>query len=62
MARAGVDRLVADATLPEGVPIARMVDPAMTAAMSETALWAVLAMTQSPCERVNGTIIEQCQE
>ncbi|HSM21255.1 MAG TPA: glyoxylate/hydroxypyruvate reductase A, partial [Rubrivivax sp.] len=26
---AGVDRLLADATLPAGVPVARMVDPAM---------------------------------
>lgn len=26
------------------------------------ALWAVLAMTQSPCERADGNIIEQCQE
>ena len=41
---AGVDRLLADATLPAEVPIARMVDPAMTAAMAETALWAVLAL------------------
>jgi glyoxylate/hydroxypyruvate reductase A len=41
---AGVDRLLADPTLPNGVPIARMVDPAMTAAMAETALWAVLAL------------------
>ncbi len=41
---AGVDRLLADATLPPGVPIARMVDPAMTAAMVETALWATLAL------------------
>lgn len=41
---AGVDRLVLDTTLPEGVPIARMVDPAMTAAMCETALWAVLSL------------------
>lgn len=41
---AGVDRLLADATLPAGVPIARMVDPAMSAAMAETALWAVLAL------------------
>ena len=41
---AGVDRLLADATLPEGVPIARMVDPAMSAAMAETALWAVLSL------------------
>ena len=41
---AGVDRLLADPTLPPGVPIARMVDPAMTAAMAETALWASLAL------------------
>ncbi len=41
---AGVDRLLADATLPAGVPIARMVDPMMNQAMAETALWAVLAL------------------
>jgi glyoxylate/hydroxypyruvate reductase A len=41
---AGVDRLLADPTLPAGVPIARMVDPAMSAAMAETAVWAVLAL------------------
>lgn len=41
---AGVDRLLADATLPAGVPIARMVDPAMNQAMAETALWATLAL------------------
>jgi glyoxylate/hydroxypyruvate reductase A len=41
---AGVDRLLADTSLPPGVPIARMVDPAMNAAMAETALWAVLAL------------------
>jgi glyoxylate/hydroxypyruvate reductase A len=41
---AGVDRLLADPTLPAGVPIARMVDPAMNAAMAETALWAVLSL------------------
>src|SRR5512139_972217 len=41
---AGVDRLLADPTLPEGVPIVRMIDPAMTAAMAETALWAVLSL------------------
>jgi glyoxylate/hydroxypyruvate reductase A len=41
---AGVDRLLADATLPAGVPVARMVDPAMNAAMAETALWAVLSL------------------
>lgn len=41
---AGVDKLLADATLPPGVPIARMVDPTMTAAMVETALWAVVGL------------------
>jgi glyoxylate/hydroxypyruvate reductase A len=41
---AGVDKLLADATLPPAVPLARMVDPAMNAAMAETALWAVLAL------------------
>jgi len=41
---AGVDRLLADTTLPAGVPIARMVDPAMNEAMAETALWATLAL------------------
>jgi glyoxylate/hydroxypyruvate reductase len=41
---AGVDRLLADASVPAHVPIARMVDPAMTAAMVETALWATLSL------------------
>jgi glyoxylate/hydroxypyruvate reductase len=41
---AGVDGLLADETLPRGVPLARMVDPAMSAAMAETALWAVLSL------------------
>jgi glyoxylate/hydroxypyruvate reductase A len=41
---AGVDRLLLDATLPAGVPIARMVDPVMSAAMAETALWATLSL------------------
>jgi glyoxylate/hydroxypyruvate reductase A len=41
---AGVDRLLTDPTLPAGVPIARMVDPAMNAAMAETALWAALSL------------------
>jgi glyoxylate/hydroxypyruvate reductase A len=40
---AGVDRLLGDATLPPDVPIARMVDPMMTRAMAETAVWATLA-------------------
>jgi glyoxylate/hydroxypyruvate reductase A len=41
---AGVDRLLRDPTLPKGVPIARMVDPAMNASMAETALWATLSL------------------
>src|SRR4249920_78214 len=41
---AGVDRLLGDTTLPAGVPLARMVDPAMGATMAETALWATLAL------------------
>ena len=41
---AGVDRLLADPSVPDHVPLARMVDPAMTAAMAETALWAVLSL------------------
>jgi glyoxylate/hydroxypyruvate reductase A len=41
---AGVDRLLADDTLPPHIPLARMVDPAMSAAMAETALWAVLSL------------------
>jgi len=41
---AGVERLLVDATLPREVPLARMVDPAMNAAMAETALWAVLSL------------------
>jgi glyoxylate/hydroxypyruvate reductase A len=41
---AGVDRLLDDPTLPAGVPIARMVDPLMSAAMAETALWATLGL------------------
>lgn len=32
------------------------------AGLAALLLWAVLAMTQSPCERADGTIIEQCQE
>ena len=44
---AGVDRLLADASLPPGVPIARMVDPAMNLAMAETALWATLSLHRS---------------
>jgi glyoxylate/hydroxypyruvate reductase len=41
---AGVDKLLADATLPPAVPLARMVDPAMNRAMAETATWAVLSL------------------
>ena len=41
---AGVDKLLADDSIPAQVPIARMVDPAMNEAMAETALWAVLSL------------------
>ena len=41
---AGVDRLLADGSVPANVPLARMVDPAMNEAMAETALWAVLSV------------------
>ena len=41
---AGVDKLLADATVPGEVPLARMVDPAMNEAMAQTALWAVLGL------------------
>ena len=41
---AGVDKLLADPSVPTDVPLARMVDPAMNAAMAETALWAVLSL------------------
>jgi glyoxylate/hydroxypyruvate reductase A len=41
---AGVDRLMQDPTLPDGVPLVRMVDPAMNEAMVQTALWAVLGL------------------
>lgn len=41
---AGVDKLLRDPTVPAGVPLARMVDPAMNTAMAETALWAALAL------------------
>lgn len=41
---AGVEKLLADATLPAGIPLARMVDPAMNEAMPQTALWAVLGL------------------
>ena len=38
----GVEKLLADPTLPRGVPLARLVDPGMVAAMSETVLLHVL--------------------
>jgi glyoxylate/hydroxypyruvate reductase A len=41
---AGVEGLLSDDTLPHDVPIARMVDPALAAAMAQTALWAVLSL------------------
>jgi glyoxylate/hydroxypyruvate reductase A len=41
---AGVDRLLDDPSVPAGVPLARMVDPQMNAAMAETVHWAVLGV------------------
>ena len=41
---AGVEGLLGDDTLPANVPLARMVDPALSAAMAETALWAMLSL------------------
>lgn len=41
---AGVDRLLVEPHLPSGVPLLRLVDPAMNRAMAETALWAVLSL------------------
>jgi glyoxylate/hydroxypyruvate reductase A len=41
---AGIERLLADPTVPTHVPLARMVDPAMNEAMAQTALWAVLGV------------------
>jgi glyoxylate/hydroxypyruvate reductase len=41
---AGVDGLLADTSIPEHLVIARMVDPAMSAAMAQTALWATLSL------------------
>jgi len=38
----GVEKLLADPSLPRGVPIARLIDPGMVAAMSETVLAHVL--------------------
>jgi glyoxylate/hydroxypyruvate reductase A len=38
----GVEKLLADPALPKGVPLARLVDPGMVAAMSETVLAHVL--------------------
>jgi len=41
---AGVDRLLEDPTIPKHLVLARMVDPALGAAMAETALWATLSL------------------
>jgi glyoxylate/hydroxypyruvate reductase A len=41
---AGVDRLLEDPTMPKHLVLARMVDPALGAAMAETALWATLSL------------------
>ena len=44
---AGVDKLLADPTVPVQVPLARMVDPVLNDAMAQTALWAVLGLHRS---------------
>ena len=41
---AGVDRLLADPSVPAEVPFARLVDPSMNRTMAQTALWAVLSL------------------
>jgi glyoxylate/hydroxypyruvate reductase len=41
---AGVDRLLADPSLPTQIALARMVDPALSEAIAQTALWAVLSL------------------
>lgn len=41
---AGVDKLLRDPSIPPELTLARMVDPAMSQAMAETALWAVLSL------------------
>ena len=41
---AGVDRLLLDGSVPGDVLLARMVDPAMSTAMAQTALWATLGL------------------
>lgn len=41
---AGVDRLLADPSVPTEVPLARMVDPVMSQAMAQAAVWAVLSL------------------
>ena len=45
---AGVDRVLADASVPAQVPLARMVDPAMNQTMAETARWATTPHSNAP--------------
>lgn len=40
---AGVDALLADPTLPDGVPLARLVDPGLTVGMTDYVCWQVLS-------------------
>jgi glyoxylate/hydroxypyruvate reductase A len=47
---AGVDKLLRDDTIPTHIQLARMVDPAMSTAMAETALWAVLSLQRDHFE------------
>jgi glyoxylate/hydroxypyruvate reductase A len=41
---AGVEKLLDDPSIPPNLPLARMVDPGMSHAMAETALWAALGL------------------
>ena len=61
---AGVDKLLADTSLPTDVPLARMVDPAMNEAMVQTALWAVLSLHRGFFDvlRQQGQVLWQAPE
>jgi glyoxylate/hydroxypyruvate reductase len=47
---AGVDGLLGDASLPRDIPLARMVDPMLSQAIAETALWATLSLHRDTFE------------
>jgi glyoxylate/hydroxypyruvate reductase len=58
---AGVDKLLRDPTLPDHLPLARMVDPAMNRAMAETALWSVLTLHRRFLDYLNQQRAKQWQ-